>query len=224
MFEKLSLDDLFYFDERKRVSGYDLAKISSPLTNLASLVKSTPTRPRTQNPRVKLAKEYTFRWPSDISVNLEYISETSPFLSVIPTLNSYLESHRLLLDYQRDPKNTWLTRNSYLSFCAPSNEELWVLIAANCEASGLLSIQANGTTTRRYVNPGINLLSFCVMPSPLGDVNIEFDRAGQKFDTRQLEIAIDSLLVTKVDDLKTRELSLHNWINSGKFLTERYQS
>ena len=224
LFEKLSLDDEFNFDQRKKASGYDLGKISSPLTNLTSLVKFTTARPQTQSPKVKLAKEYSFRFPSGTSASGKIGSNVSPFLSAIPTLDSYTESHRFLLGFERDPVNTWLTKNSELSFCAPSNEELWVLIAANSESNGNLSIHANSTTTRRYVNEGLNLLSFCVMPSSLGDVKIKFDHQGVKTDARLLEVGLDSLLVTKVSDVRTRELSLHNWINSGKFLAEFHRS
>ena len=223
LFEKLSLDDEFLIEERKRASGYDLGKISSPLTNLIRLVKSTASRTRFQNPIIKISKEYCFRPPTTISANGAQALEAMPFTSVVPTLNSFIESHRFLVDYLQDPKETWLLRNSELSFCTPSNEELWVFIAANIEATGILRIHANNKTLSQFVNAGINLVSFCVMPSPLGDVRIKFLCQNQKTDHRLLEIGIDSLLVTKVADGRTRELSLHNWINSGKLLAEHYR-
>ena len=123
-----------------------------------------------------------------------------------------------------DERDSWMTRISELSFTAPENARLFFMFSLFAESSGTLRIKFNGGYCERFVITGMNLVSFELATSETGLVQINFKNTNLKSDPRNLEISIDSLFVTEIDDSHLREIALHNWLNAGKKLAELYRS
>jgi glycosyltransferase involved in cell wall biosynthesis len=225
LFSLLCLDDNFLASETRKADKFTLSNQKSPLSHLLDIVKMPLGSSFSPRFLIEMGREYSFRNTS-LSLNAARNQKlVTPFFSKTPTLKSFLESQTMLVNHLSDQfEACWMTKTSELSFAVPKDAKIFVMLSVFAESSGYLRISWMGDFCERYVEAGVNLVSFQISVGTSGLVTLKFLNRNLKTDSRNLEVAIDSMLVTKHDDYPTRELALHNWVNVGKEHAKTYRS
>ena len=224
IFKQMCFNEDYFVREKLKAKKYTTVGIKTPLSHFSDVLSMSHQKSFSPSLRLKTSYEYCFRKPAVLSEDARHTLLASPFCSKNPTQESFLTAQMLLTNQIVDARDSWMTRVSELSFTAPENTRLLFMLSLFAESTGTLRIKFNGGYCERFVLTGMNLVSFELATSDTGSVQINFKNTNLKSDLRNLEISIDSLFATTIDDHHLRELALHNWLNAGKQLAELYRS
>ena len=225
VFTRLCLDDKFLAIEKGRAEKFTVSNLISPLNHLLDICKIPLENSFSPTYSLELGREYSFR-NKTLSINSVRNNKlVTPFGLTTPNLNSMLESQAMLTGHVGDSyESSWMIKTSELSFSVPKETKLFIMLVVFAESAGLLRISWAGDFCERNVAGGVNLLSFQISSETSSSVTLKFLNRNIKVDARNLEIAIDSLLITKHDDYLTRETALHHWLNIGKLHAETFRT
>lgn len=224
IFKQMCINEDYFVREKLKAKKYTTVGIKTPLSHFSDVLSISHQKSISPSLRLKTSHEYCFRKPAVLSEDGRHSLHSSPFSSKTPTQESFLTAQMLLTNHIVDERDTWMVRDSELNFNAPKNTRLFFMFSLNAESTGTLRIKFNGRYCERSVLTGMNLVSFELTTCDTGSVQITFSNTNLKIDPRNLEISIDSLFVTTIDDHHVRELALHNWLNAGKQLAQLYRS
>ena len=224
IFKQMCITEDYFVREKIKAKKYTTVGIKTPLSHFGDVLSISHQKSFSPSLRLKTSYEYCFRKPAVLSEDGGYALQSSPFCSKNPTQESFLTAQMLLTNHIVDERDSWMVRDSELNFTAPKNTRLFLMFSLFTESAGTLRIKFNGGYCERLVVTGMNLVSFELATCDTGSFQITFRNTNLKIDSRMLEISVDSLFVTTIDDHHVRELALHNWLNAGKQLAQLYRS